>query len=113
MDIQIVGIVARLPPAVEAVFYPSCRKPSGKPLAPPAEPAPPASEAVLSAHEEDVLRHTALGRSNKEIAAQLNISTKTVETYKARAVEQLELRSRADILRYGASRGWLTKPQRN
>lgn len=61
----------------------------------------------LSQREEHVLRLTSRGLSNKEIAGQLEISTKTVETYKARALEKLHLRSRADIVRYGAARGWL------
>ena len=85
---------------------------AGKALAPPAEPALPTDPADLSSREEDVLRHTALGLSNKEIAARLNISTKTVETYKARAVDKLALRTRSDIVRYGASRGWLTELHR-
>ncbi len=64
--------------------------------------------AQLSPREEDVLRFTALGLSNKEVGSQLNISTKTVETYKARAAEKLALRSRSDIVRYAARRGWLS-----
>ena len=63
--------------------------------------------AQLSPREEDVLRFTALGLSNKEVGSQLNISTKTVETYKARAAEKLALRSRSEIVRYAARRGWL------
>lgn len=62
---------------------------------------------ALSPREEDVLRHTAQGLSNKEIGSRLEISTKTVETYKTRAVEKLALRSRSEIVRYAARRGWL------
>ena len=62
---------------------------------------------VLSPREEDVLRQTAQGLSNKEIAGRLEISTKTVETYKARAIEKLALRSRSEIVRYASRRGWL------
>jgi DNA-binding NarL/FixJ family response regulator len=61
----------------------------------------------LSPREEDVLRFVAQGFSNKEIAARMQISTKTVETYKVRATEKLILRTRADIVRYGAAQGWL------
>jgi DNA-binding NarL/FixJ family response regulator len=61
----------------------------------------------LSQREQEVLRLTAQGFSNKEIAAQLDVSGKTVETYKARGAEKLGLRTRADIVRYAASRGWL------
>ena len=61
----------------------------------------------LSSREQDVLRFIAQGFSNKEIAARLQISTKSVETYKARAADKLSLRTRADIVRYGVAQGWL------
>lgn len=61
----------------------------------------------LSDRETDVLRLIAQGYSNKEIAAQLGISVKTVETYKARAMEKLQLAGRADIVRYALQQGWL------
>jgi DNA-binding NarL/FixJ family response regulator len=64
-------------------------------------------EEPLSQREEDVLRLAARGISNKEIAATLEVSVKTVETYKARGLEKLGLRTRAEIVRYGFSRGWL------
>ena len=80
---------------------------ASKAFGPLAEPSLSTTPAGLSPREEDVLRHTAHGLSNKEIAARLEISTKTVETYKARAVEKLGLRTRSDIVRYGAGRGWL------
>ena len=80
---------------------------AGKALASPVVPGAPDPVTALSPREEDVLRHTAQGLSNKEIGSRLEISTKTVETYKARAVEKLGLRSRSDIVRYAARRGWL------
>lgn len=61
----------------------------------------------LSEREQYVLRAIAKGHSNKEIAAMLNIGVKTVETYKARAMEKLGLKSRVDIVRTATSRGWL------
>jgi DNA-binding NarL/FixJ family response regulator len=61
----------------------------------------------LSDRETEVLRLMAQGYSNKEIAAQLNISIKTVETYKARSMEKLGLHSRVEIVRYGLQQGWL------
>jgi DNA-binding NarL/FixJ family response regulator len=67
----------------------------------------PGPEPELSPREQDVLRLTAQGFSNKEIAGRLEVSMKTVETYKARASDKLGLRSRAEIVRYGAGRGWL------
>src|SRR5205085_7882420 len=61
----------------------------------------------LSEREQEVLRLIAWGYSNKEIAARLEISVKTVETYKTRSMEKLDLRSRADIVRYAVRQGWL------
>jgi len=61
----------------------------------------------LSERETEVLRLTAWGHSNKEIAARLDISVKTVETYKARLVEKLQLTSRTEIVRYAVRQGWL------
>jgi DNA-binding NarL/FixJ family response regulator len=65
--------------------------------------------ASLSEREEAVLRAIAWGQSNKEIAATLEISTKTVETYKARVTEKLGLRTRTEMVRYALSRGWLAE----
>lgn len=61
----------------------------------------------ISPRETEVLRDIARGYSNKEIAARLQISTKTVETYKARLMEKLKLRSRVDIVRYASHQGWM------
>lgn len=61
----------------------------------------------LSERETSVLRLIAQGHSNKEIGVQLSISVKTVETYKARSMEKLGLRSRVDIIRTASERGWL------
>lgn len=61
----------------------------------------------LSPREEEVLKLAARGFSNKEAAARLNVSVKTVETYRARGTQKLSLRSRAEIVSYGARLGWL------
>jgi len=66
-----------------------------------------ASGLDLSDRESEVLRLIALGYSNKEIAARLKLSVKTVETYKTRSMEKLGVRSRVEIVRYAARRGWL------
>lgn len=42
----------------------------------------------LSGREEEVLRLIAWGHANKEIAARLNISVRTIEVYKTRAMEK-------------------------
>lgn len=63
--------------------------------------------AELTPREEEVLRHLALGSSMKEIAAVLNISTKTVDTYRTRANLKLNHRTRADIVRFAIKSGWM------
>jgi two-component system, NarL family, response regulator NreC len=75
--------------------------------APPVEPGE--GTDPLSDREEEVLREIAWGRSNKEIAERLGISTKTVETYKARITEKLGLRSRTEMVRYALRRGRLSE----
>jgi DNA-binding NarL/FixJ family response regulator len=62
---------------------------------------------TLTEREEEVLRLVAQGYVNKEIASQLGISVKTVETHKSRSMEKLELRSRADVVRYALHQKWL------
>ena len=61
----------------------------------------------LSDRETEVLQLIAQGHSNKEIGSRLKISVKTVETYKARSMEKLGLKGRADIVRFALQRGWL------
>ena len=63
--------------------------------------------AQLSDREREVLRLIAWGHSNKEIAAQLGISVKTVEAHKANAMQKLDMRGRTDIIRYAILQGWL------
>jgi DNA-binding NarL/FixJ family response regulator len=64
---------------------------------------------ALSEREEEVLKLAAQGHTNKEAAARLGLSIKTVESYKARAMEKLGLKTRAEIVRYGLSRDWLSE----
>ena len=66
-----------------------------------------ASRDPLSDREREVLLRVSTGFSNKEIAAALGLSVKTVETYKTRASEKLGLKTRVDIVRYAARQGWL------
>lgn len=63
------------------------------------------SELELSDRETQVLRLVAYGYSNKEIAAKLSISVKTVETYKIRLMGKLNLRSRVEMVRYALRQG--------
>jgi two-component system, NarL family, response regulator NreC len=61
----------------------------------------------VSKRECDVLRLTAVGYSNNEIAAHLNISVRTVEVHKANGMRKLSLTGRADVVRYAALHGWM------
>jgi DNA-binding NarL/FixJ family response regulator len=63
----------------------------------------------LSEREKEVLVLLAWGYSNKEIAAQLSLSVKTVETYKVRIGEKLGLRSRTEMVQYALRQGWLNE----
>jgi DNA-binding NarL/FixJ family response regulator len=65
------------------------------------------SEGTISERESDVLRLIACGYSNKEIAAQLSLSVKTIEAHKANAMRKLDLNGRIDIVRYAKLQGWL------
>ncbi len=66
-----------------------------------------AVDGKLTEREETVLRQVARGLSNKEIARQLAVSVKTVETYRARGFARIGVSSRAELVRYGATEGWL------
>lgn len=65
------------------------------------------SFSLPTERELQVLRLIAWGESNKEIAVRLNLSVKTIEFHKARAMEKLHLRSRAEVVRYALLQGWL------
>jgi DNA-binding NarL/FixJ family response regulator len=68
---------------------------------------PPGAPA-LTEREADVLKLVALGSTNREIAEQLGLSAKSVETYKARAAAKANLKTRRDIVRYASAQGWLS-----
>lgn len=61
---------------------------------------------LLSDRESEVLRLVARGYSNKEIAAQLDISIKTIETEKANAMRKLNISGRNEIVDYAILQGW-------
>ena len=65
------------------------------------------AKSSLTARESETLRLIALGYSNKEIAARLSLSVKTVEVHKANAMRKLDLTSRIDIVKYAILQGWL------
>jgi DNA-binding NarL/FixJ family response regulator len=64
-------------------------------------------EGALSEREREVLRLLALGHTNQEIAKLLFISIRTAESHRARIVQKLGLKTRAEIVRYALASGEL------
>lgn len=63
----------------------------------------------LSEREQEVLKMVALGHTSAEIAEQLNLSAKTVETYRARGMEKLGLRTRAALVKFALQEGLIKR----
>ena len=59
---------------------------------------------VLTTREKEVLRHLARGYTYKEIAQQLTISVKTVETHASAVLRKLQLSNRNELSRWAAAR---------
>jgi DNA-binding CsgD family transcriptional regulator len=81
----------------------------GKPLgrARPAAAGPVKALAKLSPREQEVLRMLATGLPQREIGEILGVSVKTVETYRARIGDKLDLKTRAELVRYAVDTGIL------
>ncbi len=69
---------------------------------------PPGRPDDLSEREVDVLHLIALGHTNAEIAEQLFLSVRTVETHRAHIQQKLSLSSRAELVRYALERGLMS-----
>jgi DNA-binding NarL/FixJ family response regulator len=59
----------------------------------------------LSDRELQVLKRLTEGYKNREVAQDLHLSVKTVETYRARLLEKLNLRTTADLIRFALRHG--------
>ncbi|MBI3790621.1 MAG: response regulator transcription factor [Gemmatimonadetes bacterium] len=66
-----------------------------------------AAPPELSERELEVLQALAAGESLKQTAGRLDISPKTVSTYRARLAEKLGAKSTAELIRYAIDRGLL------
>jgi len=66
----------------------------------PRKEASPAQAGRLSPRQREIVQLLAEGKSNKEIAAVLNISTRTVENHRAKIMETLKLNSFSELVRY-------------
>jgi DNA-binding NarL/FixJ family response regulator len=78
------------------------------------QPSPPAQHAAatgrlatLSEREAQIFRLVALGYRNSDIAEELSLSVKTVETYKSRLMQKLGFTSRIELVRYALESGLL------
>ena len=68
-----------------------------------------ARRKLLSRREAEVLRLIAQGHTHQEIADQLALSIKTIETYRKRLFEKLDLKSRAQLFRFAFESGLLER----
>ncbi len=64
----------------------------------------------LSEREQEVLRLLGQGHTNQAVADQLDLSAKTVATYRARIAEKLGLKTTADFVRFASDNGLLGSP---
>lgn len=91
----------------EVYVHPSLQRVLLEDLLPPSDESGNPWEA-LSEREREVLALVARGHTAAEIAARLSLSPKTVETYRARGMEKLGLRSRAALVQFALQHGLLT-----
>jgi DNA-binding NarL/FixJ family response regulator len=63
-------------------------------------PGRPGPQVQLTPRQKEVLRHITTGRRMKEIAAILNLSTRTVESHKYEIMQVLGVQSTAELVRY-------------
>ncbi|MES2433316.1 MAG: response regulator transcription factor [Pseudomonadota bacterium] len=66
----------------------------------------------LTEREIYVLKSVAFGKSLKEIGLELELSSKTIETYKARGSSKLNLQGRRAIVEYAIRNGWVQSEER-
>jgi DNA-binding NarL/FixJ family response regulator len=64
------------------------------------KPQPMRAENLLTKREQEIVSLLARGRSNKEVATELNISLRTAETHRANIMNKLQLHSVQDLVRY-------------
>jgi DNA-binding NarL/FixJ family response regulator len=110
------GYVLKQSPSAEllrAIRAAASGTPHLDPALPRSEPADGrrrSSTPRVTERELEVLHMVAAGHTNREIAAALEISVKTVEVHKANAMRKLGLQGRADVVRYAVLSGWLREP---
>jgi DNA-binding CsgD family transcriptional regulator len=80
--------------------------PAAQAGASPVAEAAPSPLAPLTARERDVVRLLVQGHSNKNMARILNLSPKTVEAHRARAMKRLGLKTSAALIKLAVEAGW-------
>jgi DNA-binding NarL/FixJ family response regulator len=65
--------------------------------------------SMLTPREREIVTLVAYGHTNKEIAGSLGITVKTVETHKTNIMQKLEITSRAELVRFALTQGWLQR----
>ncbi len=103
-DIELVQAVHQVASGHQYV-HPSLGAALLAPDAPSARPAGPGGE--LSEREVEVMRCIAVGLTNAEIAEQLFVSVRTVETHRAHIQQKLDVKTRAELVRYARQAGLL------
>ena len=102
---------SELPQAIEAVLKgqtyltPAITRPILDTVLQPSEPELKSSLIDLTPRQREVLQLIAEGKSTKEVATLLNVSVKTVEFHKARLMEQLDLHSTSQLIRFAIAEG--------
>jgi two-component system response regulator NreC len=74
---------------------------------------PPGRPDDLTEREVSILRLVALGHTNAEIAGQLYLSVRTVESHRAHIAQKLSISTRAELVRYALDRGLLETPEQS
>jgi len=103
-DIELVQAVRQVASGRQYV-HPSLGAALLAPDAPSARPSGPGGE--LSEREVEVMRCIAVGLTNAEIAEQLFVSVRTVETHRAHIQQKLDVKTRAELVRYARQAGLL------
>ncbi len=76
-----------------------------------ANPGGGVADSPLTPRQEEILRLVAGGRSSKEIAQQLGLSVKTVETHRAQIMDRLAIRDLAGLVRYAVRSGLISSEE--
>ncbi len=66
------------------------------------------NDDILTPREKEVLILIAEGKSNKEIAAYLNLSTKTVDVHRSNIMRKLNVHDAVSLIKKAAQKGWIT-----